>query len=163
MDIVLRATAMFAVVFLLLRLLGKRELAQMTPFELLVLIVIGDLIQQGITHDDFSLTGATLAIATFGFWSTVLAWCSYRWPRVERVLDGEPAVLIERGQLVKANLDRHRITRSEIEREMRLAGIPHIEQVQWAVLETEGKISFIERNGEAPGGAKRADERPATS
>ena len=76
MDIVMRATAMFAVVFLLLRLLGKRELGQMTPFEVVSLVVIGDLIQQGITHNDFSLTGATLAISTFAFWSVVLGWAS---------------------------------------------------------------------------------------
>lgn len=73
MDIVLRATAMFAVLYLLLRLLGKRQLSEMTPFELVVLIVMGDLIQQGVTHNDFSITGATLAVATFGFWSAVLA------------------------------------------------------------------------------------------
>ena len=69
MDIVLRATVMFLVVFGLLRLLGKRELSQISPFELVVLVVLGDLIQQGITHNDFSLSGATLAIVTFGFWS----------------------------------------------------------------------------------------------
>lgn len=161
MDVVLRATAMFAIVFVLLRLLGKRELAQMTPFELLVLIVIGDLIQQGITHNDFSLTGATLAIATFGFWSAVLAWGSHRWPKVEQILDGEPAVLIERGKLVKSNMDRHRITRAEIEGEMRLAGIAHIEQVEWAVLETEGKISFIRT--ESSHNLDPAEEKPATT
>ena len=72
MDIVLRATAMFAILFLLLRLLGKRELGQMTPFEFVVLVVMGDLIQQGVTHNDFSLTGATLAIVTFAFWGLVL-------------------------------------------------------------------------------------------
>ncbi|MCM8731533.1 hypothetical protein ACFO8O_11240 [Hephaestia sp. GCM10023244] len=65
MDIVLRATAMFFVLFGLLRLLGKRELSQVTPFELVVLIVMGDLIQQGVTHNDSSVTGAALAIATF--------------------------------------------------------------------------------------------------
>src|SRR3546814_6739856 len=72
MDIVIRATVMFVVLFVLLRLLGKRELSQMTPFELVLLIVMGDLIQQGVTHNDFSLTGATLAIGTFAFWALVL-------------------------------------------------------------------------------------------
>jgi uncharacterized membrane protein YcaP (DUF421 family) len=72
MDIVLRATAMFVIVFLLLRLLGKRELGQLAPFELVTLVVIGDLIQQGVTHNDFSITGATLAIGTFAFWTVVM-------------------------------------------------------------------------------------------
>ena len=87
MDIVLRATVMFAILFLLLRLLGKRELGQMTPFEFVVLVVMGDLIQQGVTHNDFSLTGATLAIVTFAFWGLVLSWVTYLFPRAEKLLD----------------------------------------------------------------------------
>lgn len=74
MDIVLRASLMFFILYILLRVLGKRELSQMTPFELVTLIVLGDLIQQGVTHNDFSLTGATLAICTFAFWGLVMSW-----------------------------------------------------------------------------------------
>ncbi|MCB5426435.1 DUF421 domain-containing protein [Altererythrobacter sp. CC-YST694] len=148
MDIVLRATAMFAIVYLLLRLLGKRELAQLTPFELVMLIVMGDLVQQGVTHNDFSITGATLAIATFGFWSALLAWFSFRSRRAEKLLDGEPAVLVRSGEILNGNLGRHRITLSELEAEMRLAGIAHLSDVAWAILETEGKVSFIRKDDE---------------
>jgi len=147
MDIVLRATVMFAILFGLLRLMGKRELGQMTPFELVMLVVVGDLIQQGITHNDFSLTGATLAIATFAFWTVVLGWVVYLSPRAQRVVEGEPRVLVRNGALVEANLRRDRLTRAEIESEMRLAGIGHLEDVAWAILEPEGKISFIRRDG----------------
>lgn len=143
MDIVLRATVMFFVVFGLLRLMGKRELAEMTPFELVLLVVIGDLLQQGVTHNDFSLTGATLAISTFAFWSLVLGLLAMRSRRVEALLDGEPAVLVRHGELLRDMLRRHRMTISEFESEMRLAGIGHIAQVDWAILETNGKISFI--------------------
>jgi uncharacterized membrane protein YcaP (DUF421 family) len=143
MDIILRATAMFFVLFGLLRLLGKRELSQVTPFELVVLIVMGDLIQQGVTHNDFSLTGATLAIATFAFWALVLSWASYLSPRARKLLDGEPRVIIRHGVLIEANLRRDRLTRAEVEMEMRLAGIARIKDVGWAILEPQGKISFI--------------------
>jgi hypothetical protein len=85
MDIVLRASVMFAVVFVLLRLMGKRELAEMTPFELVLLVVIGDLLQQGVTHNDFSLTGASLAIFTFAFWTLVLNFLSNKSQRAEKV------------------------------------------------------------------------------
>lgn len=146
MDIMLRATVMFAILFGLLRLMGKRELGQMTPFELVMLVVVGDLIQQGITHNDFSLTGATLAIATFAFWTVVLGWVVYLSPHARRVVEGEPRVLVRNGALVEANLRRDRLTRAEIESEMRLAGIAHLEDVAWAILEPEGKISFIRRD-----------------
>lgn len=142
----MRATAMFAVVFLLLRLLGKRELGQMTPFEVVSLVVIGDLIQQGITHNDFSLTGATLAISTFAFWSVVLGWASYYFPRLKGALEGHPRVIICQGKLIEENLRRDRMTRSEVESEMRLAGIGAINDVAWAILEPSGKISFIKRD-----------------
>lgn len=159
MDIVIRATVMFAILFGLLRLMGKRELGQMTPFELVMLVVLGDLIQQGVTHNDFSLTGATLAIATFAFWASVLGWVSYRWPRAERAIEGEPRVLIRDGVLIEASLKRDRLTRREVESEMRLAGIAHVRDVAWAILEPEGRISFIKRGDGEP--ARAEDARPA--
>lgn len=145
MDIVLRATAMFFILFLLLRLLGKRELGQMAPFEIVVLVVMGDLIQQGITHNDFSLTGATLAIATFAFWGLVLGWLVYLVPGLKPALEGAPRVIIRHGELLEDNLRRDRMTRAEVESEMRLAGIARMADVEWAILEPRGKISFIRR------------------
>lgn len=156
MDIVLRATGMFIVVYLLLRLLGKRELGQMTPFEFVVLVVMGDLIQQGVTQTDYSLTGATLAIATFAFWGVVLSWMSYLWPRAEGVLEGEPRVLVRSGELLRDNLKRDRLTQREVESEMRQAGIATMADVAWAILEPNGKISFIRRSDEPSAGSPRA-------
>lgn len=158
MDIVLRATAMFFIVFLLLRLLGKRELGQMAPFEIVVLVVMGDLIQQGITHNDFSITGATLAIATFAFWGAVLGWLVYLFPRLKNPLEGEPRIIVRDGQLLEASLRRDRMTRGEVESEMRLAGIGSLSEVAWAILEPQGKMSFIRADGGNGKDAKQQDE-----
>ncbi|MDZ7283137.1 DUF421 domain-containing protein [Sphingomonas sanguinis] len=160
MDIVLRASVTFAALYLLLRLLGKREIGQLTPFELVVIVVMGDLVQQGVTHNDFSLTGSILAIATFAFWALVMSWATYLSPRLETLLDGRPQVIIRDGELIKANLRRDRITRAEVEAEMRLAGIAHMNQVAWAILETQGKISFIRKDG---GEVKPDDDNAATA
>ncbi|MCP8892567.1 DUF421 domain-containing protein [Sphingomonas faeni] len=146
MDIVLRASVTFAALYLLLRLLGKREIGQLTPFELVVIVVMGDLVQQGVTHNDFSLTGSILAIATFAFWALVMSWATYLSPRLETLLDGRPQVIIRDGELIEANLRRDRITRGEVEAEMRLAGIARMHDVAWAILETQGKISFIRKS-----------------
>jgi uncharacterized membrane protein YcaP (DUF421 family) len=145
MDIVLRATVIFGALYLVMRLLGKRELGQMTPFELIVLIVIGDLIQQGVTQNDFSLTGAVVAVSTIAFWALVMSWASYLWPRVERLLEGEPRVIVRDGEVIEASLRHNRLTTSEIESEMRLAGMSRLADVAWAILEPRGKISFIQR------------------
>ena len=150
MDVVLRATAMFAVVYILLRLLGKRELGQMTPFDFVTVVVIGDLIQQGITHNDFSITGATLAISTFAFWSLVLGWASYLFPPARKFLDGEPKLIVRDGQILDGAMRHDRLTREEVESEMRLAGIARVEDVAYAVLEPVGKISFVKKSGGEP-------------
>lgn len=153
MDIVLRATIIFLALYALVRLMGKRELGQMTPFELIVLVVIGDLIQQGVTQNDFSMTGAIIAISTIAFLALGMSWLSYLSPRAERLLEGEPRVIVRDGELLTANLKRNRLTLTEIESEMRLAGIARLDDVAWAILEPRGKISFIQRS-EADGGEK---------
>lgn len=147
MDIVARASVMFVVLYVLLRIMGKREIGQLTPFELVVMIVLGDLIQQGVTHNDFSLTGAILAISTFAFLAIMMSWITYLFPRAEKLLDGEPRVIVRDGELLKDNLRRDRITQSEVESEMRLAGISRMSDVAWAILEPQGKISFIKVDG----------------
>lgn len=159
MDIALRATVIFVALYVLVRLMGKRELGQMTPFELIVLVVIGDLIQQGVTQNDFSLTGAIIAVSTIAFLALLMSWASYLWPWAERLLEGVPRVIVQDGEILTDNLRRNRLTASEIESEMRLAGIGHLRDVAWAILEPRGKISFIQRaeDGNADG---RDGEKP---
>ena len=150
MEIVLRASAMFLVLYGLLRLMGKRELGQLAPFELVTLIVMGDLIQQGVTHQDFSMTAAALAVITFAAWSLALNYLAHRFPTARGVLEGEPVVLVRGGECLAGNLDRERIDREELASEMRLAGISRLDQVAWAILEPEGKISFVRRDDGEP-------------
>lgn len=147
MDIVIRATAVFFMLFLLLRLLGKRQLGQMTPFEFVGLVVVGDFVQQAVTHNDYSVTAAALAVGTFGFWALILGWVGYRSRRWRHFLDGEPRVLVRHGEVIEEMLNRDKIPVEEMLSEMRLAGIASIEDVEWAILETNGKISFIETRG----------------
>jgi len=146
MDIVIRASVMFVLVYGLLRLLGKRELGQMSPFEFVTLIVMGDLIQQGVTHQDFSLTGATLAICTFAAWSLAMSVISHRFPKARRRLRSAPMVLVRDGTFIGENLDRERIDHDEFGTQLRLAGVASLDQVAWAILEPEGKISFIRKD-----------------
>lgn len=150
MEIVARASVMFLVLYGLLRLMGKRELGQLAPFELVTLIVLGDLIQQGVTHQDFSLTGATLAILTFAAWSLGFNTLSHYSLRFRRVLEGTPVVLIHDGVLIDRNLDREGVDRDELAAEIRLAGISHPSQIAWAILEPQGRISFIRKDDADP-------------
>ncbi len=147
MDIVIRAAIIFAFVFLLTRLLGRRELNSLEPFDLILLVVTGDLVQQGVTQNDQSLTGAMLAISTIGLLTVALSYLSFRFKRMRPILDGEPIVLVEDGEVIEPNLRRQRLTREEIGAEARLEGISSIEDVRWAILETNGQISFVTKSG----------------
>jgi uncharacterized membrane protein YcaP (DUF421 family) len=146
MDIVIRATVIFLFVFVLTRLLGRRELNSLEPFDLILLVVTGDLVQQGVTQNDESLTGALLAISTIGLLTVLLSWLSFHFKRMRPILNGEPLVLVEDGEVIEENLRRQRLTREEIGAEARLEGISSIEDVRWAILETNGQISFVQKS-----------------
>jgi uncharacterized membrane protein YcaP (DUF421 family) len=144
MDIVLRATVVFLVVLLVTRVVGKRDLASLEPFDVILLVVIGDLVQQGVTQSDYSLTGAILAIVTISLLTVATAYVSYRFRTLRPVLEGEPVVLIENGNLLDANLRRERLTVEELIAEARQQSIGSLDDVEWAVLETTGRISFLQ-------------------
>ncbi|MDQ6749824.1 MAG: DUF421 domain-containing protein [Actinomycetota bacterium] len=143
MDIVIRATVIFFFVFALTRALGRRELSSLEPFDLILLVVTGDLVQQGVTQSDYSLTGALLAISTIGLLTLALSYASFRVRRLRPLLEGKPLVLIDDGRVVHENLRRERITLEELQSEARLAQLSSLDRVRWGILETDGKISFI--------------------
>jgi uncharacterized membrane protein YcaP (DUF421 family) len=146
MDIVIRAVVMFLFVWLVTRAVGRRELSTLEPFDLILLIVIGDLIQQGVTQNDFSVTGAMLAVGTVGAMTVLFSWLAFRFPRVQPVLEGDPVILVERGKTIERNLRMNRITREELASQARLQQIAHLGDIDWAVLETSGNISFIPKS-----------------
>lgn len=143
MDIVIRAVVLFVFVWLVTRAVGRRELSTLEPFDLILLVVIGDLIQQGVTQNDFSVTGAMLAVGTVGAMTVLFSWLAFRFPRVQPVLEGDPVILVERGKTIDRNLRLNRITLEELAAQARLNQIAHVADVEWAVLETSGNISFI--------------------
>jgi uncharacterized membrane protein YcaP (DUF421 family) len=146
-DIVIRAVVLFVFVWLVTRAVGRRELSTLEPFDLILLVVLGDLIQQGVTQNDFSVTGAVLAGGTVAVMTVLFSYLSFRFPRVAPVLEGDPVILVERGEPLHRNLRRNRITLEELAAQARLnAHVAHIEDVEWAVLETSGQISFIPRS-----------------
>jgi uncharacterized membrane protein YcaP (DUF421 family) len=145
MDIVIRAAVVFAFLYLLMRMLGRRELGSMEPFDIILLVVIGDLVQQGVTQSDYSVTGALLAVSTIALLTVLVSWTSFRVRRLRPILAGEPIVLVEDGEVVGKNLRRQRMTVEEVEQEARLEQITSLADVRWAILETNGEISFVEK------------------
>jgi uncharacterized membrane protein YcaP (DUF421 family) len=147
MDIVLRAIVVFLFLLILTRVIGRRELSSLQPIDLILLIIVGDAVQQGLTQDDYSLTGAVLAVGTIAVLQVFVSWISYRFPRTRPVLEGNPIVVVQDGELIERNLKRERLDPEEVYEQARLQGIAHLSEVKWAVLETTGSISFIKNDG----------------
>jgi uncharacterized membrane protein YcaP (DUF421 family) len=147
MDIALRAIFLFFFVYLLTRVIGRRELSSLEPFDLILLIVLGDAIQQGLTQDDYSVTGAMIVVGTLAGMQVLVSYLSFRLPPLRPMLDGEPIVVVEDGRPIERNLNRERLTVEEIMEEARQQQIASLDEIQWAVLETSGTISFIKKGG----------------
>ena len=146
MDIALRAAFAFLFVFVLTRVVGRRELGSMEPFDLILLIVLGDLIQQGITQDDYSVTGLCIAVTVMGLMTVLFSYLSWRFPRLRPMLEGEPMVIVHDGEPIEGNLKRERLSVEEVLAQARLQQIESLDEVKWAVLETSGQISFIKKS-----------------
>ena len=145
MDIVLRSIVVFLFIWVLMRIVGRRELSSMQPFDLIIIIVIGDLVQQAATQQDMSVTGAILSAGTIGILTVLFSWFSWRFPRARPVLDGKPIVIVEDGKPLMDNMRRERVTVEELAAQARLKGIESLDSVKWAVLETGGQVSFIQK------------------
>jgi uncharacterized membrane protein YcaP (DUF421 family) len=146
-DLVARAVIVFFAVFFITRVVGRRELSTMEPFDLILLIVTGDLVQQGVTQSDYSLTGALTVIATIALLTVALSYVNFKVPRLRPVLEGEPLVLVQDGEIIERNLRRERITLDDIREEARAAQIESVADLRWAILEDNGHISCIPRHG----------------
>jgi uncharacterized membrane protein YcaP (DUF421 family) len=145
MDLVVRAAVGFVFVLFLTRVVGRRELSSLEPFDLILLVMIGDLVQQGITQNDFSVTGMILVGGTIAILTVATSYASFRFPRLRPMLEGEPVIVVEDGKPLLRNLGRNRITLAELAAAARLEGVDSLDDVRWAVLETSGRISFITR------------------
>ncbi len=115
----------------------------MEPFDLILLVVTGDLVQQGITQSDYSVTGMVIVLSTIALLTVLLSYVSFRVPQLRGVLEGEPIILMADGEPIERNLRRERVTEEELAAEARQQQIASLDDVRLAVLETNGQISFI--------------------
>lgn len=158
MEVVYRAAVIYFFLWFVTRALGKRELGQMSAFELVLLVTMGDLIQQGTTQEDFSVTGAMLAVGTFASLLLLFSWVSFRFPRTRPALEGTPVILVKDGKPLEQVMRLERISDYELKEGLREQGIDDVRNVAVGVLEPDGKLSFFttdDTDNEAP-------EKPVT-
>lgn len=149
MDVVLRATVVFFILWLLLRVMGRRELAELTPFDLVVLIVLGDLVQQGVTQEDMSITGSALAAGTMVMWTIVISTTTFLWKPARRLFKGVPLIVIRDGEIFDGVMRSQRVDYEYLHDAARQQGIGDLSEVELGVLEPDGMLSFIKKSAQS--------------
>jgi uncharacterized membrane protein YcaP (DUF421 family) len=146
MDIVIRAIVAYVFIVVLLRLTGRRELSSMGPTDLVLLVVMGDLIQNGVTQSDLSVTGMTIAVTTFALLSVASSYLVFKSKRAQNLIEGTPLIVVQEGKLVEENLRHERMTYDDVMEEARAQQIESLDEIKWAVLEAGGSLSFIKNS-----------------
>lgn len=143
MDIVIRSLVIFAFLWLVIRVSGKREVGQLSAFDMILLVTVGDLVAQGVVQEDYSITAALLAVATFSLAGYVLAWVGFRFASTRQVLAGKPRVVVRDGEPVLEVLAGERLTLDDLNEAARQQGIRSLRDIELSVLETDGTFSFF--------------------
>jgi uncharacterized membrane protein YcaP (DUF421 family) len=143
MEFVIRVTIIYLFLLVALRIMGKRELAEMSPLEFLVLMIIPEVVSQSLSDDDYSLTGAIIGVCTLLSLVFITSLISYRFKKVGEIIEGKPTILVSNGRLIRENADKERVSIEEIYSEMHREGYERLEELRWVILEPEGKLSFI--------------------
>lgn len=160
METVLRIAVIYMLVLAGLRVLGKREFAQLSPSELVSLLMIPEVVSQALTREDYSLTNAIIGLCTLLFLVFLTSVLTHRYKRLEDAVFGEPTVLVHRGRLLAEAMNETRVSPEEVFAQMRKAGIDNLSEVRWAILEPDGKISIVPMEAGGNRGAGSDDERP---
>jgi uncharacterized membrane protein YcaP (DUF421 family) len=147
MDLAIRAVVLYFFIYLLTRIVGRRELSSLGPFDIILLVVMGDAIQQGLTQDDYSVTGAFTVVAVMAILQVSMSYLSFRFRPVRTLLEGDPIVIIQDGKPIDRNLRRERLALDEVMEEARAtAQISSLDEIQFAIVENSGAISFIQKS-----------------
>jgi uncharacterized membrane protein YcaP (DUF421 family) len=145
LEILLRVAVVYVVLLAMLRLSGKRQLGQLSPMDLLTMLLISETVSPALTAGDDTLTTGMVAAATLVVLTVVVGWLSYRFGWFERLVEGLPARLIENGQLERKTLERERITRQELDTALHRSGVQTIDEVALGTVEPDGEITIVKR------------------
>ncbi|MBM9469002.1 DUF421 domain-containing protein [Nakamurella leprariae] len=151
MEIVYRAAVMFLFLWLVTRIVGRSTLGELSSFQLILFIVMGDMVQQAVTQQDSSLTGGLLAVSVFAVLTLALSWADSRWPRARAVTTGVAVVVVERGEPQMDVLRAERMSIDDLMAAARQQGFERFSDIRLAVLEANGELSFFKRQESGDG------------
>lgn len=145
LDMIWRVAFVYFFLMLAFRFAGKRELSEMSPFELVTLLLIPEIFSTALNKSDDSLANSTISVAMLFVLVFVTGLLTFRSQRLEKLLEGEAALLVRDGRFLTGNLRKERVTPEEVLAEAHKAGIADVRDIRWAILEVDGQISIIPR------------------
>ena len=162
MEIVIRAVVMYAFLWAVTRAVGRSTLGELSTFQLLLYVTMGDLVQQSITQQDYSLTGAATVVGVFALATVGLNWTQWRFPRLRPLVNGLPVIVVSNGELVEETLRQQKLSDDDLAAAARQQGIRDLGSLELAILEADGKISFFQRKGDDERDDSDEDGAPET-
>jgi uncharacterized membrane protein YcaP (DUF421 family) len=151
MEIAIRAAFMFMFLWAVTRAVGRSTLGELSTFELLLYVTMGDLIQQSVTQQDYSITSGVLTISVFALFTVALSWIQWRFPRTRSLIRGKPVVIARAGNLLSVPARQQRFTESDLLAMARQQGIRSLADIELAILEADGKVSFFTATDDSEG------------
>ena len=158
MEIVYRALFVFSFLWFITRVTGRSTLGELSTFQLMLYVTMGDLVQQAVTQQDYSVTSAVLAVGVFALLTVLIGWVNMRWRRVRPITHGIPVVIVQDGQPVIHNIRNERVSMDDLLTAAREQGIDRFSDIRVAVLETNGRISFFTKEKEDAGSPETGPE-----
>ena len=151
LDLIIRGIIVYLGLFVLLRMIGKKHVGELSPFDLVILLVISETVDGSLIGDDHSLTGGLISAATLVGVVQLVGYFTWRFRTVEKFVDGLPRILVRHGHVCEETLNGEQVSRSELLEGLRREGHSSLTNVRFAVLETDGSITIASRAGEGSG------------
>ncbi|HEX7025606.1 MAG TPA: YetF domain-containing protein [Gammaproteobacteria bacterium] len=150
MDTVIRIVIFYVAILVGMRVLGKREFAQMSPLELVTLLLIPEIVSQSLVTEDFSIVNGLIGLGTLFSLVFINSTLMHRYKKFESAVSGKPSLLVYRGRFIEEAMNKERVTPDEVYAAMRMFGLEDLAQVKWAILEADGRIAIIPENPDDP-------------
>jgi uncharacterized membrane protein YcaP (DUF421 family) len=143
MELVIRVAIIYLFLLIALRIMGKRELGEMSAIELVTLMLIPEIVTESLKDEDYSIIGGIIGVCTLLVLVFTTSVVSYKFKKAGDVIEGTPTLLANHGKLIQENIDRERVSADEIFSEMHKQGYAHLHELRWVILEPDGKLAFI--------------------
>ena len=161
MEIVYRALIIYLFLWMITRVVGRSTIGELSTFQLILFITMGDMVQQAVTAQDYSFTGGVLAVSVFALLTIALSWANARWPTVRAITHGVAVIVVDNGEPVWKVLRRERVSLDDLKAAARQQGFRTLADVRLAVLEANGQISFFPSDEDPRSvGSGGSEERP---